>query len=180
MMETELPETLVVDELILRHPAESDRSRYLEILNRSDEIARWTTIPFPYTSSDFDSFLDNTRDNRRYVIDRDGVMIGGIGARVDREARTALFGFWLSPEARGAGIVTRAGRALCATLFDVGIERVVAEVMVGNLASGAVLDRLGFTLEGIARSVHAPRCGLDGHRIDEQIWSLLPGELTSS
>lgn len=179
-MEPRLPERLEVDELLLRPPAESDRDQYLAVLNRSDEMARWTTIPFPYTSADFDSFLDNSGGEHRFVIDRAGVVVGGVGARIDTEAQTALFGYWLVPEERGRGTITRAGRALCAELFARGIQRIVAEVVVGNLASGAVLDRLGFTLEGIARSVHAPRCGLDNQRIDEQIWSLLPGELTAS
>ncbi len=177
-METKLPESLSVDELLLRRPSESDRARYLQVLNESDQVARWTTIPFPYTSDDFDGFLTNGEET--FVIVRDGVVVGGIGARIDIEAETALFGYWLVPAGRGHGVITRAGRALCDALFELGVKRIVAEVMVGNLASGALLDRLGFTLEGVARSVHAPRCGLDGHRIDEQIWSLLPGELTPS
>lgn len=179
-MEPKPAERLEVDGVVLRPPAEADRAQYLEILNRSDEVARWTNIPFPYSSSDFDSFLNNPGGEHRFAIERAGAVVGGIGARIDTEAQTALVGYWLAPEARGSGIITRAGRALCQELFACGIQRIVAEVVVGNLASGAVLDRLGFTLEGIARSVHAPRCGLDDQRVDEQIWSLLPGELTAS
>jgi RimJ/RimL family protein N-acetyltransferase len=177
-METKLPESLSVDEVVVRRPAESDRALYLQILNESDHLARWTTIPFPYTSADFDEFLAS--DDERFVIERNGVVVGGIGARVHLDAETAEFGYWLAPAGRGHGVITRAGRVLCGALFDLGIKRIFAEVIVGNLASGAVLDRLGFTLEGVARSVHAPRCGLGGHRIDQQIWSLLPGELARS
>ncbi len=177
-MKSKLPESLTVDEVLLRRPSDPDRTRALQVLNESDDVARWTTIPFPYTSDDFDRFL--TSGEESFFIERGGVVVGGIGARVDLDADTALFGYWLAPAGRGRGVITRAERVLCDALFERGIERIVAEVIVGNLASGAALDRLGFILEGVARSVHAPRCGLDGHRIDKQIWSLLPGELIRS
>jgi RimJ/RimL family protein N-acetyltransferase len=177
-MELRLPDVISVDELTLRRPAESDRSQLMEIFNRSDDIARWTTVPFPYTDQDFDAYLGYEAE--RFIIERDGRVVGAIGARADWETGTAMFGYWLDREARGNGVITRSGSALCRHLFDGGIERIVAEVIVGNLASGAVLDRMGFSLEGVARSVHAPRCGLGEHRIDEQIWSLLPGELAGS
>ena len=172
---SDLPDELAVDELTLRPPREADRSQFLSLLNESDDIARWTTIPHPYTGADFDQFLAS--EERRYVIERQGRVIGVIGTRPDWDALTALIGYWLAAEGRGHGVLNRAARAVCSALFEQGIQRIVAEVIVGNLASGRALDRLGFTLEGVARSVHAPRCGLSEGRIDEQIWSLLPGEL---
>ncbi len=171
-----LPPTIHVDELLMRPVEESDREPYRTILNTDDSIARWTTIPYPYGDADFDAFLNDPGENS-YVIEWDGQVAGGIGIRIDHDAQTALIGYWLAPEARGHGVISRAAASLCEHAFDIGVQRIVAEVILGNLTSGAVLDRLGFTLEGVARSVHAPSCGLEGGRIDEQIWSLLPGEL---
>ena len=169
------PASFELDELLLRPAAESDRQPFVDVLSASDEIARWTTVPHPYTSADFDDFLGT--EEIRWVVEIDGEPGGVIGARPDFETATATFGYWLMPHARGRGVVTRVGREVCSMLFDRGIERIVAEVVVGNLASGAALDRIGFTLEGVARSVHAGRCGVDVSRLDEQIWSMLPQDV---
>ena len=43
---------------------------------------------------------------------------------------------------------------------------------VGNTPSERVLEKAGFTREGVARSLPKP----DGRRIDKTLFSLLPGE----
>jgi RimJ/RimL family protein N-acetyltransferase len=52
------------------------------------------------------------------------------------------------------------------------VERVAAYVNVGNRASERVLERAGFTREGVIRSMPKP----DGRRVDKTLFSLLPGE----
>ena len=56
--------------------------------------------------------------------------------------------------------------------FALGVERVAAYVNVGNAASDRVLERAGFTREGVVRSMPKP----DGRRVDKTLFSLLPGE----
>ena len=56
--------------------------------------------------------------------------------------------------------------------FALGIQRVAAYVNVGNTGSERVLERAGFTREGVVRSLPVP----DGRRIDKTLFSLLPGE----
>jgi RimJ/RimL family protein N-acetyltransferase len=76
------------------------------------------------------------------------------------------------PYARRRGIATTIARLLAEHAFSIGIERVAAYVNVGNTASEHVLERAGFTREGIVRSMPKP----DGRRIDKTLFSLLPGE----
>jgi RimJ/RimL family protein N-acetyltransferase len=102
-----------------------------------------------------------------------GPMLGG-GAlhHLSAETATVEIGYWLFPEARGRGVATRVARILAEHAFAIGILRVEARVDVGNDASERVLERAGFTREGVLRS-----CGrVDGSRVDRSLWSLLPGE----
>jgi len=56
--------------------------------------------------------------------------------------------------------------------FSLGVERVAAYVNVGNAASERVLERAGFSREGVVRSMPKP----DERRVDKTLFSLLPGE----
>jgi RimJ/RimL family protein N-acetyltransferase len=81
-------------------------------------------------------------------------------------------GYWLFEHARGRGIATRTARFLAEHGFSLGAERIEARVFVGNTASDRVLERAGFTREGVLRSL--PRRW--GGRSDMTVYSLLPGE----
>ncbi len=97
---------------------------------------------------------------------------GGALHHLSAETGAVEIGYWLFPEARGRGVATRVARLLAEHAFAIGVQRVEARVDVGNDASERVLERAGFTREGLLRS-----CGrVDGTRADRTIWSLLPGE----
>jgi RimJ/RimL family protein N-acetyltransferase len=81
-------------------------------------------------------------------------------------------GYWLFEHARGRGVATRAARFAADYGFLLGAERIEARVFVGNKASERVLERAGFTREGVIRSL--PRRW--GGRSDMTLFSLLPGE----
>jgi RimJ/RimL family protein N-acetyltransferase len=84
----------------------------------------------------------------------------------------AEIGYWLLHGARGRGIATRTARFLAEHGFSLGLERIEARVFVGNEPSERVLERAGFTREGVLRSL--PRRW--GGRADMVVYSLLPGE----
>ena len=84
----------------------------------------------------------------------------------------AEIGYWLLHHARGRGIATRTARFLAEHGFSLGLERIEARVFAGNDASERVLERAGFTREGVLRSL--PRRW--GGRADMTVYSLLPGE----
>jgi len=100
------------------------------------------------------------------------------GAHLRRAARGAAqrgqceIGYWLFEHARGKGIATRIARFIADYGFSLGLERIEARVVVGNVASERVLERAGFTREGVLRSMPLRR----GGRVDMTVFSLLPGE----
>jgi RimJ/RimL family protein N-acetyltransferase len=92
------------------------------------------------------------------------------------ETGEAMFGYGLAPEWRGRGYATRAVRLLAEWAFThAGIARVVAGTAPDNVGSQRVLERAGFTREAYQRS-RLP--GLDGTRVDDILWALLPGDLS--
>jgi RimJ/RimL family protein N-acetyltransferase len=80
---------------------------------------------------------------------------------------------WVLPHARRRGVATRIARVLAEHAFDLGVHRVAAYVNVDNGASERVLERAGFTREGVIRSLPKPG-GV--RRVDKTVSSLLPGE----
>jgi RimJ/RimL family protein N-acetyltransferase len=97
---------------------------------------------------------------------------GGILHHLDAERAIVEIGYWVLPHARRRGIATQIARLLAEHAFALGVERVAAYVNVDNPASERVLDRAGFTREGVVRSMPKP----DGRRVDKTLFSLLPGE----
>ena len=77
-------------------------------------------------------------------------------------------GYCVLPHARGRGVGTTIARLLAEHAFSLGIERVAAYVNVGNIASERVLERAGFTREGVVRSLPVPR-----RRVDKTLFSCL-------
>lgn len=86
-------------------------------------------------------------------------------------------GYWLAPWARGQGLMGRSVRLFCSWIFEeLAIERISAGVEPPNAPSHAMLARVGFTREGIARSLFE----MKGRRRDIVVYSLLRGELEAS
>ena len=100
------------------------------------------------------------------------VVGGGTLHHLDAERRIVEIGYFVLPHARGRGIATTIARMLAEHAFSLGIERVAAYVNAGNTASERVVERDGFTREGVVRSMPKP----DGRRVDKTLYSLLPGE----
>lgn len=102
-----------------------------------------------------------------------GEVVGGATLHhLDAERKIVEIGYFVLPHARRRGVATTIARLLAEHAFTLGIERVAAYVNVGNIASERVVERAGFTREGVVRSMPKP----DGRRVDKTLFSLLPGE----
>lgn len=110
-----------------------------------------------------------------YVIEdtTDGAILGGVTLRHFDPMRGVIeVGYWLFPDARGRGLATRAVRAVAREVFASGLWRIEAHVRIGNDASERVLERAGFTREGVERRLLRH----DGKRVDATAFSLLADE----
>ena len=172
-------EGLRIDNLVLRLPTSDDLQGLIRAFAdgelseeanispfRRDELAKG----FPYLPA----LAASGRFAPLVVADGEsGVILGGGTLHhLDPERGLIELGYWLLPQARGRGIATKVARVLAEHAFALGIQRVAAYVTVGNVESERVLERAGFTREGVIRSM--PKSG--GRRVDKTIFSLLPGE----
>ncbi|EYF05849.1 GNAT family N-acetyltransferase [Chondromyces apiculatus] len=84
--------------------------------------------------------------------------------------RSCELGYWLRKEATGRGLMTEASRAVLDFAFQqMGAHRVRVAAATDNPASLAVIGRLGFRFEGIARQ--AEWC--DGRWLDHGVFALI-------
>lgn len=164
-------EGIVHDGLVVRLPSTADLDRMPPALAEPDVLTR---ADFAKLVPRLETLVASGQLVPLVVADfQTGELLGGGTFRhLDSRGAIIEIGYWLYPHARGRGIATRTARALAGHAFSLGIRRVVAHVKVGNTASDRVLERAGFTREGISRSM--PTAG--GDRIDKTVWSLLPGE----
>ena len=100
-------------------------------------------------------------------------IVGGVTLRhFDPMRGTIEVGYWLFAEARGRGLATRAVRAVAREVFASGLWRIEAHVRVGNDSSERVLERAGFTREGVQRRLLRHH----GEHVDATAFSLLADE----
>jgi len=118
---------------------------------------------------------DQARDGGRiYGIWLDGKLVGGTLFRVfEPRFGTAEIGVWISPEASGRGLITRAAQRMIQwAIEERGMHRIEWRCVPSNERSIAVAKRLGMTLDGVLRESF-PHHGINH---DVQVWSLLATE----
>ena len=116
-------------------------------------------FPYPYTLADAEDYISACVANegkgqlcRAIVVD--GRAAGSIGVFLGRDVyrRSAELGYWLGRAYWRQGIMSAAVKALCREAFQsLDIVRVYAEPFAGNVGSRYVLEKAGFTLEGVLR-----------------------------
>ena len=117
-------------------------------------------FPHPYGLDDAREFLSSclANEGRRQLtraIEIDGAAAGSVGVFVGADVyrRSAELGYWLAEEYWRRGIMTRAVRQICREAFEkFDIVRIYAEPFESNAASRGVLEKAGFTLEGVMRA----------------------------
>ena len=116
-------------------------------------------FPSPYTLADAESYVNScvAREGQGQLcraIVADGRAVGSIGLFLGNDVyrKSAELGYWLGRPFWRRGMMSAAVREMCELGFQTWeIERIYAEPFSGNAGSRGVLEKAGFTLEGILR-----------------------------
>lgn len=143
--------------LVLRPLSWSDVPEVQSHMN-DPEIARCTlTIPYPYPPGEAARFmrraLRQTADGAGvfYAIEKrdTGELVGTMGYRIEPEHKRAELGYVIAGPSRGRGYATEAAQRMIDHAFeDLGLEKIFASWFTANPASGRVLEKAGFRVEG--------------------------------
>ena len=133
------------------------------------------TFPYPYRLSDAREWIDfatTQSPEANFAIASDRELIGGIGITLqsDVNRHSAEIGYWLGEPHWGQGIATAALQAMTDWAFaEFDLVRLYGEVFEWNPASGRVLEKAGYQLEGrLRRSIVK-----DGQVIDALLYAIV-------
>lgn len=151
---------IVVDDEIALHPRDpADAPEMFALVERDrDDLRAWLPwIDGARTLGEIRRYAQYAQAQSQahlafdYGIRLNDTLVGAIGLHaIDYANRSTAIGYWIAPNARGHGIVTRAARVLVAhAVGALEIHRLEIRCVVENAASRAVAERLGFAFEGI-------------------------------
>ena len=106
-------------------------------------------FPHPYTRADAEFWIEKSTaesPTETFALEIEGRIAGVVAYETHDGERlgVAEFGYWLTPQYWGRGIVTAASRLLVEHAFEVrGLRRLEAHVFAPNLASARVLEKCG-------------------------------------
>ncbi|MCE1177786.1 MAG: GNAT family N-acetyltransferase [Micrococcales bacterium] len=173
--------TLTTERLTLRPVREQDRDAIVAIQSDAAALEFWDE-PAWVDPARFERFLARSREMaerdegvRLAVVDNDSAEVVGWCALNDWNLtfRSVRLGYSMARRVWGQGRGTEAAQALVGWAFtDLGVNRVQAEADTRNIASGRILEKLGFTLEGTLRE----DCVVNGVVSDSWVFGLLRRE----
>ncbi|MBX2850607.1 MAG: GNAT family N-acetyltransferase [Phycisphaeraceae bacterium] len=174
--------------LRLHEPRYAEEVYNVAIANR-EHINRW--MPFLCDSYDLEASREHARGCLKGFAERKqltltvlehGKVAGSTGwtdwhqqALFDGrlEYASADIGYWLSQDATGRGLMTRAVRAMTTLAFaEYGLKRLTIRAEPENEASWRVAERAGYRYEGLLRGVAT----FDGRVVNHKLYAMLAEE----
>jgi RimJ/RimL family protein N-acetyltransferase len=156
---------------------------YASIRESIDSLARWMDwCHAGYARADSDAWIGSTRSAWEaggayefLVFERSGRHVGAVGLnQFNRENNCANLGYWVRRSSQRQGFAVEAVRRIARFAFEEArFQRVEIVAAVDNVASRRVAERVGATLECVARN----RLLLHGAPIAAAVHSLVPGDL---
>lgn len=158
--------------ITLRKIRMSDAARMRELLN-DKEVSKEITTAYPYSleqsKKDISSALDNWGKAYTFAILADGEVVGQIVLEnPSRGNKTFELGYFVGSEYQNKGIATQAVKKIVKFGFEeLKLKKIWGDNDSDNPASGRVMEKAGFKLEGKLES-HVFR---NGTYVDVLIWS---------
>ena len=178
------PHELVSDRLVLRAPRRGDAvPLHAAIEETLADLVPWLPWARPeHSRTDTRRYLRaaraawTRRSSFEFVLEEraTGRIMGMTSVhRIDWTRRCAGVGYWVRRTAWSHGYATEAADAALTHAFrTLLLHRVEALVALANKSSQRVVEKLGFTREGIAREAEF----IDGRFLDHYQYSLLEGD----
>ncbi|MEV4350319.1 GNAT family protein [Actinoplanes sp. NPDC049596] len=172
---------IATERLLLRRFRPSD-APVLAAYRSDPAVARYQSwdAPFPLLRAEtaVANFIASDPDKPgwfQYAIERiaEKDLIGDVAVHLHDNLKQAEVGFTLATHHQKQGYATEAVRAVLDRLFRVqGLHKVAGECDARNVASASLMERLGFTREGLLRQ----QTYLKGEWTDDLIFGLLASE----
>ncbi|HXT68980.1 MAG TPA: GNAT family protein [Vicinamibacterales bacterium] len=156
MTRKKAPERVQTERLILRRPTVNDASVVFERYASDVEVSRYLAWRLHDSADMTRQFLEfsDTEWQRwpagPYLIEsrEDGRLLGGTGLAFETSYRAST-GYVLARDAWGMGYATEAVRAMVDVSQAIGLVRLYALCHVDHQKSARVLEKTGFTREGV-------------------------------
>lgn len=165
-------------ETVTLHPIEPDDAPFLATLLNDPDVRRGTGRAQPMSVADEREWIETTDERNpegvNLLVCVDGDPVGTVGiVEIVQRWGTGEVGYMIDPAAWNQGYATDAVREAVGVAFDgLRLAKLTARVYETNPASAHVLEKAGFTEEGVRRR-HAV---VDGERVDVQMFGLLADE----
>ncbi len=145
---------LSTDRLTLRPYRPDDAGDLHRLLNDWEVCSTLAAVEYPYPRDNADSWIvysaEALAEGREFHLAITGredgaeMIVGGVGLRLDRKARSASLGYWVGRRFWGHGVASEAAGRLCRwALANLDLDRITATVATDNGGSIAVLRRIG-------------------------------------
>lgn len=150
----------------------------VSLVRHADNREVWLNLrdrfPHPYTPADAEAWVriaTARRPQTNLAISVDGEAVGGVSLMLhdDVERLSAEIGYWLGEAFWGRGIMSAAVRASTEYAFSTfRLTRVYALPFARNAASLRVLEKAGYTREGVLRRSVVK----DGEILDQVVFAV--------
>ncbi len=141
---------LTTDRLLLRHPVEADRARFVELFTDEEFMVFGAQLNTASANGRFDEMLEVSNlveYAKQPIVDRaSGTILGytGVGV-IDFDGVDYLeWGWRLVASARGKGVATEAVAALLTRADEIDDGKMLCFIEPANTPSRSVADKVGF------------------------------------